>query len=37
MKKTLMFFLLAPMALTALALAAYRLGDFELPRNEMWE
>ena len=37
MKKTLWFIAVAPLAIAALALQAWRLRDFSLPENEMWE
>lgn len=37
MKKTLYFLAVAPLALAALAIQAWRLRDFSLPEHEMWE
>ena len=37
MRKAIYFLILAPLALTAIALQTWRLGDFSLPENEMWE
>lgn len=38
MKKTIIFFIVAPLALAAMAIQAWKLRDLNYPQNyEMWE